>query len=122
MGVILGSGGGAPDFLEEQFRLYYSERLRKLSAYNISSSTIGSLSSEISIYFGFHGASHVISTGCTSSTDALGYAFNMIRFGLADHMVTGGTDHNSGGDAGFLRDASRDDVAQRRACQGIEGL
>jgi 3-oxoacyl-[acyl-carrier-protein] synthase II len=91
-GVILGSGGGAPDFLEEQYRLYHTEQLRKLSAYNISSSTIGSLSSEISIYFGFHGASHVISTGCTSSTDALGYAFNMIRFGLADHIVTGGTD------------------------------
>ena len=91
-GVILGSGGGTPDFLEEQYRLYYSEQLRKLSAYNISSSTIGSLSSEISIHFGLHGPSHVISTGCTSSTDALGYAFNMIRFGQADHIVTGGTD------------------------------
>jgi 3-oxoacyl-[acyl-carrier-protein] synthase II len=91
-GVILGSGGGAPDFLEEQYRLYYSEQLRKLSAYNISGSTMGALSSEISIYFGFHGPSHVISTGCTSSTDALGYAFNMIRFGLADHIVTGGAD------------------------------
>jgi 3-oxoacyl-[acyl-carrier-protein] synthase II len=91
-GVILGSGGGAPDFCEEQYRLYYSEQLRKLSAYNISGSTIGALSSEISIYFGFHGPSHVVSTGCTSSTDALGYAFNMIRFGLADHIVSGGTD------------------------------
>lgn len=91
-GVILGSGGGTPDFLEEQYRLYYGEQLHKLSVYNISSSTIGSLSSEISMYFGFHGLSHVISTGCTSSTDALGYAFNMIRFGLADHIVTGGTD------------------------------
>ena len=34
----------------------------------------------------------MISAGCTSSTDALGYAFNMIRLGLADHIVTGGTD------------------------------
>jgi 3-oxoacyl-[acyl-carrier-protein] synthase II len=91
-GVIIGSGGGAPDFLEEQYRLYYSEQLRKLSAYNISSSTIGSLSSEISMYFGFRGPSHVISTGCTSSTDALGYAFNTIRFGLADRFVAGGAD------------------------------
>jgi 3-oxoacyl-[acyl-carrier-protein] synthase II len=91
-GVILGSGGGTADFVEEQYRLYFSDQLRKVSAYNVSSSTIGSLSSELSIQFGFHGPSHVISTGCTSSTDALGYAFNQIRFGLADHLVAGGAD------------------------------
>jgi len=91
-GVILGSGGGTPDFVEEQYRLYFSDQLHKTSAYNISSSTIGTLSSEISIYFDLKGPSHVISTGCTSSTDAIGYAFNLIRFGLADHLVTGGVD------------------------------
>jgi 3-oxoacyl-[acyl-carrier-protein] synthase II len=91
-GVILGSGGGTPDFVEEQYRLYFSDQLRKTSAYNISSSTIGTLSSEISLYFDLKGPSHVISTGCTSSTDAIGYAFNLIRFGLADHLITGGVD------------------------------
>ncbi len=91
-GVILGSGGGSADFVEEQYRLYYSDQLRKISAYNVSSSTLGSLSSELSIHFGFHGPSHVISTGCTSSTDALGYAFNLIRFGMADHLIAGGAD------------------------------
>ncbi len=91
-GVILGSGGGTPDFIEEQYRLYFTDQLRKVSAYNISSSTIGSLSSEISLYFDLKGPSHIVSTGCTSSTDAIGYAFNMIRFGLADHLITGGVD------------------------------
>src|SRR5207237_2261306 len=91
-GVILGSGGGAPDFTEEQYRLYFNDQLRKVSAYNVSSSTLGTISSEISLHFDLHGPSHMISTGCTSSTDAIGYAFNMIRFGLADHLVTGGVD------------------------------
>jgi 3-oxoacyl-[acyl-carrier-protein] synthase II len=91
-GVILGSGGGTPDFTEEQYRLFFTDQLRKTSAYNVSSSTIGTLSSEISLHFDLRGPSHVISTGCTSSTDAIGYAFNMIRFGLADHLVTGGVD------------------------------
>jgi 3-oxoacyl-[acyl-carrier-protein] synthase II len=91
-GIILGSGGGAPDFIEEQYRLYFTDQLRKTSAYNISSSTIGTLSSELSLYFDLKGPSHVVSTGCTSSTDALGYAFNWIRFGLADHILTGGVD------------------------------
>ena len=91
-GVILGSGGGASDFAEEQYRLYFNDQLRKVSAYNISSSTLGAISSEISLCFDLRGPSHMISTGCTSSTDAAGYAFNMIRFGLADHLITGGVD------------------------------
>ncbi|MGH7767669.1 MAG: beta-ketoacyl-[acyl-carrier-protein] synthase family protein [Candidatus Binatia bacterium] len=91
-GVVIGSGGGEPDFVEEQYRLYFSDQTRKTSAYNISSSTIGTLSSEISLRFDFRGPSHVVSTGCTSSTDAIGYAFNLIRFGLADHLITGGVD------------------------------
>lgn len=91
-GVILGSGGGMPDFVEEQYRLYFHDQLRRVSAYNISNSTIGTLSSELSLCFGLKGPSHVISTGCASSTDAIGYAFNLIRFGVADHLVTGGVD------------------------------
>ena len=91
-GIILGSGGGTPDFTEEQYRLYFTDQLRKASAYNVSSSTIGSLSSEISLYFDLKGQSHVVSTGCTSSTDAIGYAFNMIRFGLSEQLITGGVD------------------------------
>ena len=46
-GVVLGSGGGAPDFIEEQYRLYFSDQLRKVSAYNVSSSTLGTISSEV---------------------------------------------------------------------------
>ncbi len=91
-GVVIGSGGGAPDFMEEQYRRYFAGQVSRVSAYNVSSSTPGSLSSEVSLRFGFRGASHLISTGCTSSRDALGYAFNMIRFGLADHLISGGAD------------------------------
>ncbi|MEX0804860.1 MAG: beta-ketoacyl-[acyl-carrier-protein] synthase family protein [Candidatus Binatia bacterium] len=91
-GVIIGSGGGTPDFTEEQYRLFFSNQMRKVSAYNVSGSTPGNLSSELSLHFDLRGPSHVISTGCTSSTDALGYAFNMIRFGLANHVISGGAD------------------------------
>ncbi len=42
--------------------------------------------------FGFRGLSHVISTGCTSSTDAIGYAYRNIRAGVLDTMVAGGVD------------------------------
>jgi 3-oxoacyl-[acyl-carrier-protein] synthase II len=91
-GVIIGSGGGTPDFSEEQYRWFFSDPLRKDNAENVSISNLGAISSEISRYCDIRGVSHVISTGCTSSTDALGYAFNMIRFGLADQLISGGVD------------------------------
>ena len=50
------------------------------------------LSSEISMYFGLQGQSHVLSNGCTSSTDAIGYSFNTIRSGQEDWVLTGGVE------------------------------
>ncbi len=41
---------------------------------------------------GLRGVSHVLSTGCTSSTDAIGYAAALIRHGEAEAVVTGGAD------------------------------
>ena len=81
IGVLIGSGGGSQEFTEEQYRLYYSGHEKQCSVYTIPTSTIGTLASEISMRFGFRGPSHIISTGCTSSTDALGNAFHNIRWG-----------------------------------------
>ena len=92
IGVIVGSGGGSQDFTEEQYRLYYSGHLKQCSVYTIPTGTIGTLASEVSMRFGFRGLSHIISTGCTSSTDALGYAFHHIAHGALDTMIAGGVD------------------------------
>jgi 3-oxoacyl-[acyl-carrier-protein] synthase II len=92
IGVVVGSGGGSQDFTEEQYRLYYTGHLKQCSVYTIPTSTIGTLASEVSMRFGFRGLSHIVSTGCTSSTDALGYAFRHIQAGMLDTMVVGGVD------------------------------
>src|SRR5664279_1143266 len=92
MGVIVGSGGGSQDFTEEQYRLYYTGHVKQCSVYTIPTSTIGTLASAVSMRFGFRGLSHIISTGCTSSTDALGYAFRTIRSGHLTTMIAGGVD------------------------------
>jgi 3-oxoacyl-[acyl-carrier-protein] synthase II len=92
IGVITGSGGGSQAFSEEQYRLYYTGKSKQCSVYVIPTSTIGTLASEVSMYFGLRGMSHVVSTGCTSSTDALGYAFRMIRCGMIPCLVAGGAD------------------------------
>jgi 3-oxoacyl-[acyl-carrier-protein] synthase II len=92
IGVIVGSGGGSQDFTEEQYRLYYTGHQKQCSVYTIPTGTIGTLASEVSMRFGFRGLSHIISTGCTSSTDALGYAFRHIQTGVLKTMVAGGVD------------------------------
>jgi 3-oxoacyl-[acyl-carrier-protein] synthase II len=90
--VIIGSGGGGLEFTERQYAHWYRREPKKASVYTIPTSTIGSLSSEIAMAYQLHGASHVISTGCTSSTDALFYACQAILTGRADMVVTGGVD------------------------------
>src|ERR1700704_5461177 len=92
IGVIVGSGGGSQEFTGEQYRLYYTGKLKQCSVYTIPTSTIGTLASEISMRFGFRGMSHIVSTGCTSSTDAIGYAYRNIQAGVLDLMVVGGVD------------------------------
>ena len=91
-GVIVGSGAGGVDVAERQYREFFSDALNKVSPYAIPVSIVGMISSEISIALGLHGISHVLSTGCTSSTDAMGYAASLIRSGDADVLVTGGAD------------------------------
>ena len=91
-GVIVGSGAGGVDVAERQYREFFSEAWNRVSPYAIPVSIVGMVSSEISIALGLHGISHVVSTGCTSSTDALGYAASLIRSGDADVLITGGAD------------------------------
>ena len=90
--VYTGSGGGNQEFTERQYSYFYSGQQKKCSVYVIPSSTLGTLASEISMQFGFRGLSHMFSNGCTSSTDAIGYAFRAVKHGEAEIAVCGGVD------------------------------
>jgi 3-oxoacyl-[acyl-carrier-protein] synthase II len=92
VGVVVGSGAGGIDVAERQYGDYYAGARHRISPYAIPVSIVGIVSSEISIALGLHGMSHVLSTGCTSSTDAIGYAAGLIRHGEATAVVTGGAD------------------------------
>jgi 3-oxoacyl-[acyl-carrier-protein] synthase II len=92
IGVLLGTGGGAQEFTEEHYRLWYSGHEKQASVFVIPSGTMGTLSSEISMRFGFRGPSHVVTTNCTSSTDALGYALDHVRIGTVPLLLAGGVD------------------------------
>ncbi len=51
-----------------------------------------SLASEISCRYGVHGPAQVVSTGCTSGIDAIGYAHQLIQDGEADIVIAGASD------------------------------
>jgi 3-oxoacyl-[acyl-carrier-protein] synthase II len=91
-GVVIGSGGGGIDVGERQYEDFFADRSRKVTPYAIPVSIVGMVSSEISISLRLRGVSHVLSCGCTSSSDALGYATALIRAGEADVVLSGGTD------------------------------
>jgi 3-oxoacyl-[acyl-carrier-protein] synthase II len=92
IGIILGTGGGAQEFSEEQYRLWHSGHVKQVSLFCIPSGTMGTIPSEVSMRFGFRGYSHVVTTGCTSSTDAIGYAMLHIQAGVQPMFLAGGVD------------------------------
>jgi 3-oxoacyl-[acyl-carrier-protein] synthase II len=91
-GVILGSGGGSQEFTEEQYRLFFHQEYKKMSLFCVPTGVMGTLSSELNVRFGLRGASHVVTSGCTSSTDAMGYAMRQIQSGRLDMVLSGGAD------------------------------
>src|SRR5438477_3321423 len=93
IGVQIGTGGGGLPFVEDHYAIWYNGGSHATaSVYIIPAATHGTLSSEISMAFGLRGLSHVISTGCTSSTDAIAYGAQHIILGRQDVMIAGGVD------------------------------
>ena len=91
-GVLIGSGGGGIDVGEKQYQDFFTSGGRHVTPYAIAVGICGMVSSEISISLGVRGLSHVLSCGCTSSTDAIGYAAALIRAGEYEVLLSGGTD------------------------------
>jgi len=91
-GVLVGSGAGGIDVAERQYGEFFGDGWKRVTPYAIPVSIVGMISSEISIALELHGISHVVSTGCTSSTDAVAYAASLVRSGEAEVVLSGGAD------------------------------
>lgn len=91
-GVLVGSGAGGVDVAERQYAEFFGDGWKRVTPYAIPIAVVGMVSSEISIALDLHGISHVVSTGCTSSTDAIAYAASLIRSGEAEVLLSGGAD------------------------------
>jgi 3-oxoacyl-[acyl-carrier-protein] synthase II len=90
--VVLGSGAGCIEYAERQYASYFGAGTHGIGPYAVPSSTPGMISSEVSIALGLGGMSHLVSNGCTSSTDALGWTLDLVRSGRAERVLAGGAD------------------------------
>jgi 3-oxoacyl-[acyl-carrier-protein] synthase II len=92
LGVYAGTGGGGVGWAEEQYETYFRDGWRRTSPYGIVAALPGMLSSDLSSAFGARGPSHVLSTGCTSSSDAIAYAALAVALGWCDAALAGGAE------------------------------
>ena len=95
IGVVLGVGiGGMHTFEEEagNWALTGSELGPKVNPFFIPKMIADLAAGQISIEYGFHGPNYTTTSACASSTNALADAFNLIRLGKANAVVTGGAE------------------------------
>ena len=106
VGVVYGVGIGGIKTFEEEIRNYEKngELLGpKFGPFFIPKMIADIAAGHISIMYGFHGPNYVTTSACASSTNALADAFNLIRLGKADIIVSGGAEAaiTEGGVGGF---------------------
>jgi len=95
IGVVLGVGiGGIHTFEEEagNYALHGPELGPKYNPFFIPKMIADIAAGLISIDYGFHGPNYTTTSACASSTNALADAFNLIRMGKANAMITGGSE------------------------------
>ena len=94
-GVVLGVGIGGMNAFEEEcsnWAINGKDMGPKFSPFLIPKMIADIASGQISIMYGFHGPNYTTTSACASSTNAIADAFNLIRLGKANVMVTGGSE------------------------------
>jgi len=92
IGVLIGSGIGGLDRMEEEHSNYLKKGPGKISPFLIPSLIVNEASGQIAIAFGLRGPNSCVATACASGAHAIGDAFRIIERGEADIMVAGGTE------------------------------
>lgn len=105
IGVVFGVGIGGIKTFEEEVEYYalHSEAGPKFNPFFIPKMIADICAGHISIKYGFHGPNYVTTSACASSTNALADAYNLIRLGKANMIVSGGAEAaiTPGGVGGF---------------------
>lgn len=92
MGVIVGSGIGGLQRIEETQKDYLARGARRISPFFVPASLINLVSGQLSIMLGLKGPSYAVVSACTTGLHSIGDAGRLIEYGDADVMIAGGTE------------------------------
>jgi 3-oxoacyl-[acyl-carrier-protein] synthase II len=91
-GVILGSGIGGLNEIEEQLTKMVHKGPDRVSPFTVPKMMLNAAGGNISIRYGLKGVNYSVATACASSNNAIGAAFRTIQYDDADVVITGGTE------------------------------
>lgn len=91
-GVVIGSGMGGVQSIDFGYQCLYLNKATRLHPFTIPKTMPNSATSQVCMEFGGQGPSLTTATACSSSGHALGAAFHLVKFGMADIMLAGGAD------------------------------
>lgn len=92
IGVLVGSGIGGLQVIEEQHQVLLEKGPERVSPFLIPMLIVNMAPGQISISLGLKGPSNCVATACATGSNAIGDAFKVIQRGDADVMVAGGTE------------------------------
>ena len=91
-GVVLGTSGGGLRTQDDNYRAVYEEGKNRVHPFIVPKLMSNAAASHVSMAWNLRGPSFIVSTACASSNHAIGLAFHMIRSGLCDTMLAGGSE------------------------------
>ena len=91
-GVVLGTSGGGLQTQDTSFRAVYEDRRDRVHPFTVPRLMANAAASHLSMRYGARGPAFTVSTACASSNHAMGQALALIRAGLADVVLTGGSE------------------------------
>jgi nodulation protein E len=91
-GVVLGTSGGGLQTQDENYRLVYQEAKNRVHPLVVPRLMNNAAASQISMDMKIEGPTYTVATACASSNHAMGQAFQLIRSGMADVVLTGGAE------------------------------
>ena len=91
-GVVLGTSGGGLNTQDENYRAVYEAGKNRVHPFIVPKLMNNAAASHVSMEWNLRGPTFTVATACASSNHAMGQAFNMVRSGMAQVMVTGGSE------------------------------
>ncbi|MGH7214986.1 MAG: beta-ketoacyl-ACP synthase II [Tepidisphaeraceae bacterium] len=91
-GVIIGSGIGGIETLEEQNKILVERGVQRVSPFTVPRLMVNAASGNVSILFKIHGPNTAVATACATGSNAIGDAARFIQHDMAEVMIAGGSE------------------------------